>query len=435
MTGITALTQASATALAAAIRDRKTSAAEVVEACMRRIESVNPRLNAVVQLTAEAARREARAADQALARGGGGPLHGVPFTVKDWIEAEGVVCAAGVEERAGFVPKQDATVVARLRAAGAILLGKTNVRENPVYGRTCNPYDLSRTPGISSSGEAAIIAAAGSPLGLGSDSGGSIRVPAAYCGVAGLKPTHGRVPVTGHFPRIGSLSDPRTTIGPIARWVEDLAQVLPIIAGVDWRDDGVIPMPLASPAEVDLGKLRLAFYTGFEGAAPATETVAAVKQAAGVLDAVCLEVVEALPPRIEESLPITRAYWNRVRSWAWSDWRAEAETKLSGEEVERSVFAWERLRRSFISFMQRFDAIVCPATEGAAGHEAGEADFLYTLPYSLTGWPCVVVRGGSSAEGLPIGVQVVARPWREDVALALAACLERELGGWQPPPL
>ena len=182
------LTTLTATALAAAIRDRKVSSVEAVEAHLQRIAEVNPRINAVVQLD-DRALENARLADEALVRGDDlGPLHGVPFTAKDWIETEGVVCTGGFVESAGRIPKRDATVVARMRAAGAILLGKTNVRaDNPVYGPTRNPYDLERTPGGSSSGEAAIIAAGGSPLGLGSDSGGSIRFPAHCCGIAALE--------------------------------------------------------------------------------------------------------------------------------------------------------------------------------------------------------------------------------------------------------
>ncbi len=262
------LTCASASSLARAIREREVSSGEVVEAHLRRIEAVNPRLNAVAQLTADAARKEAQAADDALARGElRGPLHGVPFTVKDWIETAGVVCAAGIKERRDFVPKRDATVVTRMRAAGAILLGKTiDGVNNPVYGPASNPYDLARMPGASSAGEAAIIAAGGSPLGLGSDSGGSIRYPAHCCGVAGLKPSAGRVPLTGHFPRIDHLSDPRTQIGPLARHVEDLALALEVIAGVDWRDPSVAPVPLGDWRAVELRGLRVATFTAFEGA-------------------------------------------------------------------------------------------------------------------------------------------------------------------------
>jgi amidase len=422
----------SATALAQAIRDRQVSSEEVVEAHLRRIEAVNPRLNAVVQLTADSARAQAREADAALARGEiRGPLHGVPFTIKDWLETEGIVCAGGFKERADFVPKQDATVVARMRAAGAVLLGKTNAllldptsggaAGNPVYGCTNNPYDLSRTPGYSSGGEAAIIAAGGSPLGLGSDSGGSIRIPAHFCGIAGLRPTTGRVPSTGHFPRIYPLSDPRTQIGPMARVVEDLALALPIISGVDWRDPSVIDIPLGDPAAVRLPGLRTAFYTDDGIACPTPDTIKTVRAAARALSDAGLIVEETRPRRVEETYEITLKYWRR--------------RQMTGAEVDDSLFEWDRFRRAMLSFMESHDVILCPVCErpamphGETGARAAR-DISYTLTYSLTGWPCVAVRAGTSPEGLPIGVQVVARPWREDVALAVAQQIERALGGW-----
>ena len=433
------LIYASASALARAIRDKKASSEEVIDAHLRRIEAVNPKINAVVQLTADAARAQARDADTAIARGDViGPLHGVPFTVKDWLETAGVVCAAGYEERANFVPERDATVVTRMRAAGAVLLGKTNVQEsNPVYGDTRNPYDLSRTPGYSSSGEAALIAAGGSPMGLGSDSGGSIRLPAHCCGIAGLKPTTGLVPNTGHFPRIGELSDSRTQIGPLARFVEDLAAVLPIISGVDWHDAGVIPMPVRDPQAVDVSGLRVAFYTQGKGASPSPETVNVVEAATAALSDAGASVTEASPPRLEETLDITRAYWRRMRSQSWRDWLSRGEDNMTGDEIEQSTFAWERLRRSFISFMERYDLLLTPVSNRPAGPHGApeELDFVYTLPYSLTGYPCVVVRAGTSPEDLPIGVQIIARPWRDDVALAAARHIEAALDGWRPPPI
>src|ERR1700704_732163 len=234
------ITSASAGELADAIRSKNLSSRMIVEAHLERIAKVNPKLNAVVQLTAEAARKEADEADAALARGEiKGPLHGVPITIKDTLETAGVICTGGTKGRANFVPKADATAVARLRAAGGIILGKTNVPElagaaetdNLVYGRTNNPYDLARTPGGSSGGEAAIIAAGGSPLGLGTDAGGSIRVPAHFSGLAGLKPTHGRVPRTGAFPPPAGLIADFWQVGPLARRVEDLIATLPILAG------------------------------------------------------------------------------------------------------------------------------------------------------------------------------------------------------------
>lgn len=430
------LTFPSATELAAAIRNGDVTSQAVVEAHLARIAQVNPSLNAIVQLTAEQALAEAQAADADLNNGHlAGPLHGVPFTVKDWIETAGVVCAAGDERYRHYVPSEDATVVARMRRAGAILLGKTNVlAENPVYGRTNNPYNLAYSPSGSSSGEAAIIAAGGSPLGLGSDSGGSIRTPAHACGIAGLKPTAGRVPLTGHFPRISVMNDPRTVIGPLARSVTDLALALSVIQGVDWVDASVVPVPLGDWRAVELAGLRVAFYTEHADATPdpiCKQTAIAVAQALAGEGCV---VEERLPPHIDETYAITRDYWRRPESESWEEWQPDGKFVLGSEEIERHLFVWDRFRRGLISFMQDIDAIITPAMERPAQpHGQSEGGIAYTLTYSLTGYPAVVVRAGTSADGLPVAVQVVARPWRDDVALAVAAYVERCFGGWQPP--
>lgn len=405
-------------------------------AYLRRIERVNPQIHAVVQPDPERARRAALAADEAVARGESlGPLHGVPFSVKDWIETEGLICAAGFESRREFVPRRDATVVARLRSAGAILLGKTNVGDgSPAYLRPENPHRLGRTPGHSSSGEAALIAAGGSPVGLASDSGGSIRFPAHCCGVAGLKPTRGLVPSTGHFPRIGALSDPRTTIGPLARRVEDLAVTLRVIAGPDGRDPSVVPVSLGDPAAVDVATLRVAWFTHMGGATPTSETAAAVQGAARALAACGARVEEMRPPCIDESLPITLTHWQRTASLSLRDWLPDRTSALTADAIERSTFAWERFQRSMLEFMQGYDVILAPtaATPAPAHRPLAPEDFIYMLPYSLTGQPVAVVRCATSPEGLPIGVQVAGGVYRDDVALAVAARLEASFGGWPP---
>jgi amidase len=426
----------SAATLARCIRDRELTSEEVVRAHLDQIEAVNPRLNAVVQLAAEQALAAARAADAALARGEiAGPLHGVPFTVKDWIDAAGLICTGGDPNFRDRVPAEDATVVARMRRAGAILLGKTNVMvENPVYGRPNNPYNLGYSTTGSSSGEASLIAAGGSPLGLGSDSGGSIRQPAHACGVAGLKPTAGRVPLTGHFPFISAVNDPRTVIGPLARFVEDLALALPVLAGVDWKDASAIPMPLAGWREVEVRGLRVAFYTHHPEADPTPEVAATCRQAAALLMGECALVEEALPPRVEEAGRITREYWARPESETPDEWKSSEEASLASLEVEEHLFRWDRFRRALIAFMANYDVILTPPAEKPATPHGTDAGWIpYTLPYSLTGYPCVVVRAGTSPDGMPIGVQVVARPWREDVCLAVAEVIEKAMGGWQAP--
>ena len=431
-TGTDALWRRSALELGKLIASKQVSSREVVEAHLRRIDEVNPRLHAVVQLRAEGALADARAADAALLRGHAtGPLYGVPFTVKDWIETNDLPCAGGVEERRDYVAKRDATTVARLRAAGAILLGKTKPGiDDAVYPRANHPLDATRTPGGSSGGEAAIIAAGGSPLGLGSDSGGSLRWPAHCCGIVTIKPTNGRVPSTGHFPRLHPMSDPRTTIGPMARSVDDLALALRVIAGPDGRDTGVAPVPLGDHSAIDVRGLRVATYEDMRGAAPSEEVRAAVRAASDALADAGAQVEAATPPRLEEALPITISYWRRPSSASLSQWQPQGEFVLTSEEVERSFFEWDRFRRAMLAFMERYDVIICPVAEGPAplhGVPVTGETYIYMLPYSLTGYPVAVVRAGTSREGLPLGVQVVAQPWRDDVALAAAAAIERAL--------
>ena len=456
----------SAASLAKLIRDKQASSREVVDACLRRIEQVNPRINAVALVTADAARDAARAADEALAADhSNGPLHGVPMTIKDALDTAGVVSTGGTKGRATHVPSQDATVVARLLKAGAILLGKTNLPElsaavesdNLVYGRTNNPYDLSRTPGGSSGGEGAIIAAGGSPFGIGSDVGGSIRYPAHCCGVAGIKPTSGRVPRTGHFPSADGIMEPMWQVGPLARAVEDLALILPIVAGPDGIDPGIVDMPLADPGDVHLGDMRVSYHTAIADVRPTADTEVAVRNAAAAVADAGASVEEATPDCLDDAVDIAFAMGGadggaRIRAVLKEAGTTElspvmersfetlADHTMSTADLMATLVRRDRLRRSMLSFMGSYDAIVCPAhSHPAAPHgtthdEPHLAGFVYCMAYNLTGWPAVVVRGGTSSEGLPIGVQVVARPWREDVALAVARRIEGALGGWQPPP-
>jgi amidase len=451
---------ASTARLAQAIRSKSVSSSEAVDAYLRRIDEVNPRLNAVVHITADSARQQGQEADAALARDEiHGPLHGVPMTIKDSLDTAGVISTAGTTGRACFVPEQDATVVARLRGAGAILLGKTNTPEltlsfetdNAVYGRTNNPYDLSFTPGGSSGGAAAIIAAGGSPLDVGSDLAGSIRLPSHFCGIAGLKPTSGRVPRTGHTPPHGmGALDGFQTLGPMARYVEDLALVLPIIAGVDWHDPAIIPMPLDDPTAVSLEHLRVAYHTD-NGLAPSTpETANVVRRAAKALGGVVLALEEARPSGIEQTLEIMGSLWG-ADGGAWRQrllHRAgTAESSELPENTDQMLVAQftglleklDQFRSGMLAFLKDYDVIICPVNAcPAMPHTTTGANFpafSYTITYNLTGWPVVVVRGGTSPDGLPIGVQVVARPWREDIALSVALFLESVLGGWQRPPL
>lgn len=447
--------------MASAIARKGISSEELVRACLDRIGTVNGALNAVVQIAPDKAIARAREADAAIAGGEmWGPLHGVPMTIKDSLDTAGMITTGGTKGRASFVPERDATVVARLRGAGAILLGKTNTPEltlsfetnNLVYGRTNNPYDLSRTPGGSSGGAAAIVAAGGVPFDIGSDYGGSIRLPAHFCGIAGIKPSAGRVPRTGHIYPFGGLQDLFQQIGPMARSVDDLCFLLPVIAGPDWIDPGLAPLPWRDPAEVDLSSLRVSFHTDNGVVTPTAETKRTVEAAARALSSRVRSVNEVRPPGVEESYELCLDLYRWDGGAAVSRLLRDAGTTehtlraittgnaIPPAQMDAVIAQWYGLRSRMLFFMKDYDAITCPVNatpalpHGVAA--AGTlAPFSYTMTYNVTGWPGVVVRAGTSPEGLPIGVQIVARPGREDVALALARFVETACGGYQRPAL
>ncbi len=458
---------ASASEIAAGIRAKRTTALAVVEQHLARIAAVNPKLNALVHVDAEGALAAARALDAQQAAGTiKGPLHGVPISIKDTIEVAGMPCSGGTLGRKTFVPEADATVVARLRAAGAIMLGKGNTPElacafetdNLVYGRTNNPYDVARTPGGSTGGDAAMIAAGGSVLAMGTDAGGSIRLPAHYCGLAALKPTMNRTPRTGAFPYPLGLRVPLSTLSPIARHVDDLALVLPIVSGPDGRDFTVPDATLRRPDDVAIKGLRIAFYVGDGLSAVPAEIDAAVRAAAEALTAAGAEVREQTPPGVEE----TYALWSDLFGDGGAGLLAllknvgsEKPSPLLLRSIE-TIFAarlrsatdvygvlvlWDRFRLRMQAFLRDFDALLSPACAVVAPRHGTtfEADVMqacaYTMLHNLTGWPAAVVRGGTSGKGLPIGVQIASHYGREDIALALAREVEEKLGGFEPPAL
>src|SRR5579871_1027687 len=295
----------SAVSMAEQIRQKKLSPVELVDAHLARIETLNPKLNALVQVDAEGARRQARAAEDAVARHENlGPLHGVPISIKSSIEVKGLGCEAGTRLRTGLVAKNDAPLVVRLRQAGAIIIGVTNTPEllmawetdNLLYGRTNNPWDLTRTAGGSSGGESAAIASGCSAGGVGSDGGGSIREPAHFTGICGLKPTPGRIPCTGHFPNSVGPFALLGVVGPMARTVADVRLIFEACAGLDWGDVRAVDLPIRKP---DTAGVRVAWFDD-NGIAPVTPEIrAAVRAAAGALSAAGIEVEQHYPSGLD----------------------------------------------------------------------------------------------------------------------------------------
>ena len=446
------------------LRAAELSSRELVEHYLQLVDEVDPRLNAVVARNDEDALSAAERADEERRRGAELPLLGLPVTIKDSLATAGLTSASGSLARQGHVPDSDATVVHRLRAAGAVVLGKTNMpeyawsyeTENVLYGRTTHPFDPDRTPGGSSGGEAAIIGADASVIGIGTDGGGSIRVPCHYCGLVGIRPTAGLVPETGCWPsfRDTGMLDMHC-IGPMGRSVDDVALVLEVIAGRDDVDPFVHGMPVGDHAGVDVRSLRVGFYTD-DGAWPVTrETVAAVEAAAAALDEEGCAVEQASPPDLT---PATDLFFELMAA----DGGARARADLAGAQsrhVEQMTQLLETLepmaldaagffalarrafdfRTSVRAFVSRYDVVLAPVTVGSAplhGRRPGDdgelesyLPFNYTHAYSVAGLPVAVVPAGTE-RGLPLGVQVVAGAFADHVALAAARTLEGRLGGF-----
>src|SRR5450755_2411393 len=304
------LTFLSASQIAKQIRNKKISPVEVVEAHLARIQKLNPKINAFVHLDGERALAQARTAETAVTQNQNlGQLHGVPISIKSSIDVAGMRCEAGTKLRAGYVATADATLVTRLRGAGAIILGVTNTPEllmawetdNLLYGRTNNPWDLSRTAGGSSGGEAAAIASGCSAGGVGSDGGGSIRIPAHFSGICGLKPTPGRIPATGHFPSSVGPFALIGVVGPMARTVGDLKILFEVMQGPDDGDPSSAPVPVRWPRDKELKDIRIGYFED-DGRTPVTpETRAAVRKAVDALQNVGLKVEPFRPEGLESA--------------------------------------------------------------------------------------------------------------------------------------
>ncbi len=447
----------STTQLAAAIRAGDVSATEVLEVHLAQIATHNPALNAVVTMDAEQAHKRAREADEALARGEiWGPLHGVPFTLKD------AHATAGMRTTTGFppldhVPHEDSTVTARLKAAGGILLGKTNVAmmladyqtTNPIFGRTNNPWNIERTPGGSSGGAAVALAGGMTPFEIGTDLSASIRIPAHFCGVCGLKPTEQRVPLTGLIP---GLPTPRSVrimscIGPMARTVDYLALLYSIIAGPDGRDTEVQPVPVDKMPHLELKHLRVAFAPSFPGLPVAAEIRGAVEELAKQLRPLCAAVEEAALPQVDfnQELPRAGALIGMIIGAFQPEEQEQPATLAQYLEAldrrDQSILAWEQ-------FFEKWDVLLCPPSmvtafphcEPGSPLRVDDQEVIYwavsghgTL-FNYTGHPAVVLPYKLDRDGLPLGIQLVGKRWDESHLLEMAKVLSEVTGPFQRPP-
>ncbi len=453
------------------IRNGDITARQAIEARIGCIERLNPLLNAIVDSDFERARGEADRADGDRRAGRPmGPLHGVPLSMKSSIDVRGLRCETGSRFRQGRIAERDAPLVAALRDAGAIVLGVTNTpdmlmayeTDNYIYGRTNNPYDLDRTAGGSSGGEAAAIAAGFSAGGMGSDGGGSVRVPAAFCGVAGLKPSAGLIPRTGHWPACLGPGNFLGLVGPMAPRVEDLDLLLSCTIGAERHDPSSAPVRLPALAETDLRDIKIGYYVD-DGVTPVDgEVVAAVREAAAALRDSGMEVERIEMEGVAEAIEAWRILFS-VAGWTLTKpLIAGREHELhplslglfadpdeeSAMTYERFLSAWvqrDRSRSKLLGLMERYGVLLGPvAAVPAFEHGRREWEiggrratypgvFTYTQLYNLTGNPAAVVRAGSSRTGLPIGVQCAARPFEDHVALAVAERIEDRVGPFGGP--
>lgn len=451
--------------LAELIRTRKIAPVEVLAAHRQRIEEVNPKLNAIVTIAHDAI-ANAMEAEVAITRGAAlGPLHGVPVTVKDTIETALLRTTSGSLRRDQFVPRFDAPAVARLKAAGAIILGKTNTAEmamdytadNPVFGRTVNPHNPLLTPGGSSGGEAAAIASCMSPGGIGSDLAGSIRIPAHFCGVAGLKPTVGRVPGAGQLPPATGPYSLGAVIGPLARCASDLQLLFGVLAGTDAAAHSAAQREKAlDDSRAAMRGWRVAYYTD-DGVAPVSEeTKDAVATAALVLKDAGFRTEEVRPPGVERGHEMWLNLFSRAsvvqlrniyagheeQGGDFVRWRLATADDAPAPSLDEYIASWwerDRLRAALVDWMAKTPLILAPVGATPAYEHgthkvtvAGTAlstfrAFSYSQTFNVFDLPAVSVPVGTSQTGLPIGVQIVGQPFQERMILTVAEILEREL--------
>ena len=457
------LTQQSAVELLALLRTRKISALELAEEYIRQVERLNPALHALVDFDADRIREQARATD--AQSGAQGILSGLPVTVKASISTAGLRCEIGSVLNRGSIPAHDAHVVARLRRTGATILGTTNtpeflmayLTENDLYGRTNNPWDLERTPGGSSGGESAAIAAGMSAAGLGSDSGGSVRVPAHFTGICSLKPTPGRIPGEGHLPPCVGPFSILGAIGPMARTMGDVAMLFNALSGQDVTDPASPPVPLRKYSEAELKRIPIGYFEDDKLTPVTTETRAAVHAAAASLHKQGFTLRHFRPKGLEQArklwwlffvqcgamleTPLVRGREAEL-SPVFREFLgyADRETPLTAEQLLLAWAEMDVIRHKLLEQMKECPVLLSPVCSVPAFRhgerqwrvEGQQVEYLdamrYTQWFNLLGAPAAVIPVGRSPGGLPIGVQVAGRPFEDEVVLGVASAVDREFG-------
>lgn len=453
------------------LRSGEISVVELAEVHLEKIARLNPQLNAFADFDAEKVRAEARRLDETSKDERRGALHGLPVTVKSSIATRGLKCEIGSRLHEGEVPRKDAVVVARLRAAGALILGTTNCPEflmayetaNLLHGRTRNPWDLERTPGGSSGGEAAAIAAGLSAGGLGSDSGGSVRVPAHFTGICSLKPTPGRIPGRGHLPPCVGPFAILGSIGPMARTMADVALLFRALSGQDPLDPVSPPLALREPGLAELLSNRIGYFED-DGLVPVTpETRAAVRAAAEALRYAGFRVESFRPRTLEQLRKLWWKFFVQCGAMFYAPEIAGREHQLSPIfneflgfaeaapplTAQQLLDAWaelDLLRSKTLAEMSEYPVLLCPVVSIPAFRhdertwivEGRTVEYLdavrHTQWFNALASPAAVVPVGRSPGGLPIGVQIVARPFQDETALGVAAVVDAAFG-YRPPPI
>jgi Asp-tRNA(Asn)/Glu-tRNA(Gln) amidotransferase A subunit family amidase len=451
---------------------KQVSPVELIRAHLDRIQQIQPLLNPFVHIDAESARARARDSESRIASGDKQrPLEGIPLTVKSCLDVAGWPCPAGSLLRKDYIPVTNATLVSRLEDAGAILLGNTNTPEflmayetdNRLSGKTSNPWNPAYSAGGSSGGEAAAIASGCSMGGVGSDGGGSIRTPAHFCGICGLKPTPGRIPSTGHYPPGGGAFAWLGAVGPMARTVADLRALFTVMSGPDPGDALSAPVPIREIAASDLRGLRIGVLENPELGRPTPETFSALRRATQLLCDLNHRVEPLKLEKLDQALdlwwfffgPVVADLFRQSTSGKESQLSpmflsyleaTQAEPKVTLESFQNACVDRDLVRASLLRQLRQVPILVCAVStapafkHGAGNYRLGDPhNYRDTMRFSqwlnLAGFPGLSLPMGRSPEGLPINIQLIGRPYEEELLLAVAAQLEEARGPWQSPTL